>query len=123
MKTKIRCDVHVPGRRREWEISSDMRVWGCCYFANGWQLKTNPDNGLSQSFNDDEVLAQRFKEDPDWNNLAVYDLDTIIEDRIYKHYIFTEGWESDNPPLVCKKECSIYYDDILGRETTKSRLD
>lgn len=118
----IRCDVHM-GHRREFEISSDMRVWPCCYFANAWQLKSDPDSSLTVNFTHDEILQKRFKEDPDWNNLKVKSLDDILEDDILQKYVADEGWNSENPPKICVRECTVYYDEVIGKETTHSRLD
>lgn len=122
-KCRIHCDVHIPGKRREYEISSDMKVWPCCYFANGHQLKEDPDFQTARLLEEDQVYAAKVKEDPDWNDLTKHDLDDIVTDKFFTEYIFTKGWESDNPPPICVEECSVYVDELTGNETTKSRLD
>lgn len=121
-KCKIHCDSHEEDRR-EWEVTSDMRVWPCCYFANAWQMKNNPELPNAVLFMSDEKLQEKMNRDPDWNNLKKKDLDEIIEDEMYQGYIYHEGWNSENPPLICKKECAEYYDEVIDKNTTKSRLE
>jgi len=45
------------------------------------------------------------KDNPDFNDLNKYTWEEITENPIYKSYINFEGWESDNPPLICVKNC------------------
>ncbi len=122
MKCKINCIVHTT-KSREFEISSDARVWPCCYFVTAWEIRRKLDDLSVQAFNDDIILQQRFSDDPDWNNLAVYSLDTILMDPIFTSYIHTDGWNSDNPPPICKLECSVYHDKLTGELTTKAMLN
>ena len=121
-KCKIHCDSHEK-EMREWEVTSDMRVWPCCFFANSWQMRDNPDLDNSLLFNADRKLQEKMKNDPDWNNLKKRNLDEIIDDEMYQKYIYHEGWNSEEPPLICEKECAEYYDEIIDKNTTKSRLE
>lgn len=121
-KCRIQCDSHEKDRR-EWEVTSDMRVWPCCYFANAWQMKNNPELPNAVLFMSDETLQEKMTKDPNWNNLKEKNLDQIVEDEMFQKYIYHEGWNSDNPPLICKKECTEYYDEMIEKNTTKSRLE
>lgn len=121
-KCNIMCDVH--GRkRREWEITSDGRVWPCCYFANAWDLRNNPDVDVVPLLLEDEGWVVASTEDSDWNNLAVHPLDDIIEHSFFQETIFFPGWESDNPNGLCVKECGVFKDPVTGKQTTNARLD
>ena len=52
-----------------------------------------------------QLQAEKDK-DKHWNDLNYYELDDILENHIFKKYIAPEGWNSENPPLLCKKHCS-----------------
>jgi len=92
---------------RMWEVASDGRVWPCCFFSNAYdkrhmkewhefeepseeEIKNDLLNTESRALFDDPVMSKLLKEDPEFNNL----------------YTSVEGWESDNPPLVCIENCN-----------------
>ena len=47
------------------------------------------------------------KYDSHWNMLSHHTLEEIIAHEVFQSYIFTPGWNSDNPPTVCSKNCTI----------------
>ena len=117
MKCKITCPSHSD-TEREFEITPEGRVWPCCYYANAWEKRfslVNKDGGdqEAQTFLDDEIY-QVMKEDPTFNHLDHYELNDIMQHKIFWERIYTPGWESDNPPHICKLNCGERYDEILG---------
>ena len=108
---------------RMWEVASDGRVWPCCFFSNAYdkrhmkewhefeepseeEIKNDLLNTESRALFDDPVMSKLLKEDPEFNNLEHHTLEDIINLEIYNKYTSVEGWESDNPPLVCIKNCN-----------------
>lgn len=120
-KCKINCFSHMFDHR-EWEITSDGKVWPCCVYANLWDLRGDEDAPLSIE-KDDPKLAKLMKDDPDWNNLEKHSLEEIVNHEIYLSHFYFEGWEGDNPSGVCVEECGEYLDDVTGKTTQKSRLE
>tara|TARA_B110001454_G_scaffold199420_1_gene204197 strand:+ start:2487 stop:2927 length:441 start_codon:yes stop_codon:yes gene_type:complete len=120
----IRCDVinynpELKETVRDWEVTPEGRVWPCCFFGNAYDKRhsthqdetQNPNdssslNTESATLFDDPIMAQLLKDDPDWNNLEHHTLEEIINHNIYQSYIYYKGWESDNPPHVCARNCS-----------------
>lgn len=121
-KCKIDCSLHTQ-KNREFEITSDGRVWPCCYYANAWDAKSDPDSRSTQLYMSDTALSKLYKDDPDWNNLEKHSLDEIIDHEIYWTHLWLDGWESDYQAPLCVEECSVYINEITGENTTKSRLD
>jgi hypothetical protein len=121
-KCKIHCYSHMD-EHREFDITSDGRVWPCCYYANLWDLRDDPETDLPLKITDDSELMELVEEDPDWNNLKKHSLEDIINHDIYWSHLYIEGWESDNPSPICAHECGEYIDDVTGKTTQKSRLD
>ena len=93
----IKLDNSVAGDRREWEIDYEGKLWPCCIWTLGWEV--------SLDRNKDDTLREMLKDNPDFNNLNKYTWEEIIENPIYKSYINFKGWESNNPPLACVKNC------------------
>jgi hypothetical protein len=120
MKCKIVCPVHKD-EAREWEISSEGRVWPCCYFANGWEKKGHKNDETDLLFSDSEI-RKLFNEDTDWNSLNTYSLEEIVDHEIFWTHIWKQGWESDNPPPMCEKECGVRIDNASGKELGGSDL-
>lgn len=94
---------------REWEVTTEGRVFPCCFFVNSYTNYT--DNKEMQGgevllWKHDDILRKKFEQDPDWNNINVRDFDDIIQDEIYWNYIYYPGWESNDPPLICDEECN-----------------
>lgn len=119
MKCKITCPSHSD-TNREFEITPEGRVWPCCYYANAWEKRfalVNKDGGdgwqEAKTFLDDEIY-QVMKEDPKFNHLDHNELDDIMQHKIFWERIYTPGWESDNPPHICKLNCGERYDEVLG---------
>ena len=129
MPCNIFCNVHNRDDRM-YDITAEQRVWPCCFFANGWDKRfaslfkdTTKKTPEWARFSSDEQLMQYFEEDENFNNLEVYDLDTILDHPLFQEYAFFPGWESDSPPVICKRECSIKIDEVTGKQVTKSSND
>jgi len=103
MKNSIKPDCIVldkvarAGNRRQWEIDENGKLWACCVWIQGWDYSLN--------IRQDDKLEELLKDNPDFNDLNKYTWEEITENPIYKSYINFEGWESDNPPLICVKNC------------------
>ena len=127
-KCTFKCEVmwpipDAPGRvTRGWEVTPEGRVWPCCFFANAWDKRhmlhsdetehpTEEDfnrvNDESATLLDDKRMMAIMEADPNWNMLSHHTLKEITEYEIFQSYIFTPGWNSDNPPTVCSKNCTI----------------
>ena len=109
--------------KREFEITSDGRVWPCCYYANLWQLRDDPDEEADVRLSDDSEVMKLLEKEPDWNNLAIHSLEDIVNHDIYWSHFWTGGWEGDDPSPICAHECGEYVDNVTGKVTQKSRLD
>jgi len=120
MKCKIVCPVHTENSR-EWEVSSEGRVWPCCYFANGWEKKQYNNDETDLLFSDSEI-RKLFNADPEWNSLNTYSLEEIVDHEIFWTHLWKQGWESDNPPPMCEKECGVKIDNASGKELGRSDL-
>ncbi len=90
-------DANSTSDRREWEVDEGGKLWPCCVWIRGWDwiLDRFPDKKL------EELL----KSDPNFNDLGKYTWEEIMENPIYKSYINSEGWDSENPSPVCIFEC------------------
>lgn len=99
---------------REWEVTTDGRLWPCCYYANLWN---------ENKMHKDPVLAKSFQADPDWNDLTKHTLDEITKNIMYDSYIHNEGWDSDNPPPICELECSVRIDEVTGEQVSGASID
>lgn len=122
MKCKIDC-MAVNGSTRDWEVTSDGRLWPCCYFANAWDKRfANEATEPPRLLNDEKYIAAH-DQDPNWNNLDNYTLDEIVNHEFYNDYIWYPGWESDNPSAICVKECSVEIDQLTGQEHARSTND
>jgi hypothetical protein len=109
---EIKDNANLSGER-EWEITVDGRLHPCCYYANDWSEKR-----LS-----DPQLKKEYEDNPDWNNLLKHSIDEIIQHPLYDIYIHHSGWNSDSPPPICVRECSVTVSDITGQERSKSKID
>lgn len=121
-KCKIECPVHELSRR-EFEVTSDGKVWPCCYFANAWDTRFDKGSSVRQDYEDDKTMQELEKAEPGWNDLSKHSLDDIVDHEIFWTHLWFPGWEGDTPPNICVTECSVYIDEITGKETTPSRLD
>lgn len=121
MKCKISCNVHSK-TSREWEITPDGKVWPCCYFANGWDSRHDPDSLDNKLLMSDKKVKQLIENEPDWNNLEKHTLSEIIQHDIFQQHIYFPGWESDEPSPVCVQECGVFIDPVTGKETTNANL-
>ena len=92
MTNCIKCMVVKDGNR-EWEITSEGRVWPCCYFANAWDKQDKP-------------IWKLMQEDSEWNSLNTYGLEDIIKHEVFWNHIWYKGWESDDPSPICLNECN-----------------
>ena len=106
-KYNISCfSMDLINKCREWEITPEGRVWPCCNFSNAWDKRHMEDKEEFLALSEDPIMKKLINEDPNWNHLEHYTLEEIVNHKIYQTYIFKEGWESDNPPLLCKNNCS-----------------
>ncbi len=93
---------------RSWEVTPEGRVWPCCYFSNQWdRSQKDPDSKYVKILTEDPRFIKQIKKDPDFNNLKKYKLDEILDCDFYNNDVWHPGWNSDNPPLVCEKECIV----------------
>jgi len=106
---------------RKWEVTPEGRVWPCCFFSNAWDRRSmmqshgmqDPsendlhtlNNESAELFNDDRMMTI-INEDPDWNNLEHHSIEEIIAHEVFHSYIWTDGWNSDNPPILCVSNCN-----------------
>jgi hypothetical protein len=95
-----------------WTITSEGRVWPCCYFANAWDKRKNTDRSVdypnkesSHLFNDTKMM-NLMNNTPNWNSLEHYSLEDITAHEVFQSYIYYPGWSSNNPPPVCIDNCS-----------------
>ena len=114
MKCNIECQATDLNRDiRRWEVTSDGRVWPCCYFSNAWDMRDvykvdEPEKLMeidSRDLKEDTRIMELMNNDPNWNNLEHHSLDEIIEHEIFQTYIYKEGWNSNSPPKVCVNNC------------------
>lgn len=125
MKCKINCIAMSKNFKgdtvRDWEITPEGRVWPCCYYSNAWD-KRNANSSDYKLFTQDKVIMEQFERDFYWNDLNTYSLEEIINHELYWTHIFSEGWDSDNPPIICEEECKIGIDENTGEEVGASVL-
>lgn len=121
MKCKIVCPVHKDSSR-EWEITAEGRVWPCCFFGNAWDKRLNYNNIETKLLKEDTIVWNLLKTDPEWNSLNTYSLEEIVDHEIFWTHIWKQGWESDNPPPICEKECGVRIDNASGKELGGSDL-
>ena len=122
MKCEIKC-MAVNGSIRDWEVTSDGRLWPCCYFANAWDKRFDDESLESpRLFNDEKYIAV-VNQDPNWNSLDHYTLDEIIKHDFYNNHIWYPGWESNSPSPICITECSVHINQVTGKENARSTND
>jgi len=99
---------------RDWEITTDGRVFPCCYFVNCYTMHSQSDHqaGDVELWRNDKVLMEKFEKDPDWNKVPENNFDDIINDDFWWDYVYTKGWNSAEPPIICKKECWHFHKDL-----------
>lgn len=85
---------------REWEVTVDGKLWPCCHYM----VKTVPD--FTEELLEDDVLMKLHKNDPDWNNVTVKGMEVVINHPYYQNYCSPKGWNSENPPPLCKALCT-----------------
>ena len=112
MTCNIKCDAlrhHNGVDERHWEITTDNRLLPCCYFAQAWTYHNSSKNDTSEvrMWEKDQVLLTYTEENPEWNDITKRSIDDIIADDMYQNYIYHDGWNSNNPPPLCKLECSV----------------
>ena len=109
MKCNIKCIVWDEKRNiRDWEITPEGRVWPCCFFGNQWdRSQKEPQSTSVKILTEDPRFVKQLKKDPDFNNLKKYNFDEIVDSEFYNNDIWWPGWNSDNPPQVCVKECTV----------------
>ena len=111
MSCKIYCQLHNK-EERDYNITAEGRVWPCCFFSNAWDKRLNqhfPGMSLLEvdRFKSDKKLMSYVEEDFDFNNLNVYDLDTVLSHELFTDYAFYDGWDSDTPPVICEFQCGV----------------
>lgn len=113
-KDEIKDGVHV----RDWEVTVDGRLWPCCYYANAWDDKWE----RIQMFDNDPELQELWESNPDFNNLQINKSNDVINNHMYDKYINNEGWNSDSPPALCVKECSVVIDERTQQSQSKAKI-
>ena len=124
-KCNIHCHVITEEnniKSRGWEVTPEGRVWPCCFFSNAWDKRykmysdekehpTEEDfnhvNDESATLLNDERMTTIMDNDSNWNMLSHHTLEEIIAHEVFQSYIFYPGWQSDSPPPVCSKNCTI----------------
>lgn len=112
-KCKIYCDQHSK-ERRQYNVTASGRVWPCCFYSNAWDKKIENTEDKQAIFNDD-VMIKILEEDPDFNNLSVYDFKTIIKHPFFTEYTYYPGWESNKQPVMCQLECKVEIDSVTNK--------
>lgn len=103
MKYKISCHAWVPQQDlRMWDSSIDGRLWPCCNFVNAWDQPNSKDGKLLR---DDHNFKQAIEQDSNFNNMGKHPVKHIIEHEYFAKRTFIEGWESNDCPPVCAKNC------------------
>jgi hypothetical protein len=64
-------------------------------------------NDESATLLNDNRMATIMNDDQNWNMLSHYTFEEIIAHEVFQSYIFLPGWQSDSPPTVCSKNCTI----------------
>lgn len=90
------CNVLKLKNKRMFEITAEGRVWPCCHLASHF------DSG--DSIENDLILTQKFKEDPDWNNMDKNNLKDILSDKMFKEVFPTH----ENPQGAVIETCLHY---------------
>ena len=113
MKCNIKCNTwDEKTNERSWEVTPEGRVWPCCFFSNRWdRSQQEPENSNKPTslkiLTEDPRFVKQIKKDPDFNNLKKYNFDEIVDSDFYKNDIWHPGWNSDNPPHICARECTV----------------
>jgi len=111
MKCNIKCHALCLNDNKElirmWEITPEGRVWPCCNYANEWDMRLHhiDDHHGDKLLLDDKKIMDVMNNTSTWNDLEHHTLEEIISHELYQEYIFTSGWNSDNPPPVCVANC------------------
>ena len=101
-KNNIKCFYHTK-KERNFYITEDLKVLPCCFYASH---RLNMDvMGNLKDF--DSKFHMETENDPDWNDISKHTLEEIENHTIYKHHLFEEGWNSDNPSKVCITNCTV----------------
>ena len=95
-KNGIVCIYHNK-EKRSFYIDSELNVLPCCFYASAL---LSPEENVT-----DTVFLNENITNPNWNNLAKHSLDKIVENKIYSHHIFEQGWDSDSPSNICIENC------------------
>ena len=122
-KCNIRCDALAVENTRAWTVTPEGRVWPCCHFSNAWDKRhmmrsdevgehpTEEDfnhvNDESATLLNDERMTTIMNANPNWNMLSHHAFEEIIAHEVCQSYIFYPGWQSDSPPPLCSKNCTI----------------
>ena len=108
MSYNITCPFMQKNTSEHIQINQDGTVWACCKYSQAHEeLSINNLQGSNaKTVASDNVLQAEKDKDKHWNDLNYYELDDILENHIFKKYIAPEGWNSENPPLLCKEHCS-----------------
>ena len=111
MSYNITCPFMQKNTLEHIQIQQDGTVWSCCKYSQAHEDVHGIENGIqvsgaSKIIASDVILQAEFYKDAHWNDLNYHELDDILENHIFKKYIAPEGWNSENPPLLCKTHCS-----------------
>lgn len=121
-KCKIHCEHHNR-ERREYNITASGRVWPCCFYSNAWDKQGSEAMEEKMGIFQDDILMDMLENDKDFNNLAVHDFKTIIEHPFFTKFTYYPGWDSDEQPIMCQRECRVEIDEATNTEKAKSNID
>ena len=77
------------------EVTAQGRVWPCCHLASHYDEKHPIE---------DNILLEKFENDPDWNNIDKHPIDEILDGEM-----FTEIFPShEKPQGAFLKTCQVY---------------
>jgi len=95
----IWCMYH-DNRKRSFYIDEFLKVLPCCFYASAYINADNDENKILDSEFENESITN-----PGWNDLSKHTIEEMLENRIYKHHIFYNGWDSENPSEICLHTC------------------
>lgn len=108
MAGKIKCMTWNSKKQiRDWEVTSEGKVWPCCFWANGWEKRLDPQSGEAKRLAGDPKFRKQMMKDPDFNNLEKHTLDEVVNSEFYTNDVWHPGWNSEEPPWICKYECTV----------------
>ena len=98
-RNDIWCMYH-DHEKRSFYVDEHLTVHPCCFYASAYINAKKDEVGTFDTKYEKECV-----ENPGWNNLALHTIEEMLENKIYKHHIFYDGWDDDNPSELCLYQC------------------